>query len=213
MYAVAVISRKGGTGKTTLAVHLAVAAMLSGFETVLIDLDTQASAAKWFDIRDEEDLSVVSAHATRLKQIIYTAKQHGAEFVVIDTSAKIGDDAEAAVEVVDLALIPCRPSMFDLQAISLTVKVANNASVPAHIVFNCVDPRSIMFQNARQSVAIYDAKCVPVLIGDYVAFQYPLLDGRTAQEFDRNSKASSQINALFKYVMRELEELHRGKAT
>ena len=61
MYALAVISRKGGTGKTTLAVHLAVAAMLSGLETVIIDLDTQASAAKWFDIRGEEDLSVVSA--------------------------------------------------------------------------------------------------------------------------------------------------------
>ena len=213
MYTLAVISRKGGTGKTTLAIHLAVAAMLAGLKPVIIDLDTQASAAKWFDIRDEEDLTVVSAHATRLKQILHTAEQHGAEFVIIDTSAKTGDDAEAAVDVADLALIPCRPGMLDLQAISLTVKVANNASLPAHIVFNCADPRSIMLRSARQSVEIYDAEIVPVLIGDYVAFSYPLVDGRTAQEFDPDSKPSSQINALFKYVMRELEELHRGKAT
>lgn len=212
MYTVACISRKGGTGKTTLAIHLAVAAMLAGFKTVIIDLDTQASAAKWFDIRDEEDLTVVSAHATRLKQILHTAEQHGAEFVIIDTSAKTGDDAEAAVEVADLALIPCRVGMLDLQAISLTVKVANNASLPAHIVFNSADPRSIMLRSARQSVEIYDAEIVPVLIGDYVAFSYPLVDGRTAQEFDPNSKASSQINALFKYLINELEEIHRGKA-
>ena len=74
MYALAVISRKGGTGKTTLALHLAVAAMLYGFKTVVIDLDPQASASKWFDIRGEDDLTVVSAHATRLKQILYTAE-------------------------------------------------------------------------------------------------------------------------------------------
>ena len=213
MYALAVISRKGGTGKTTLAVHLAVAAMLSGFKTVIIDLDPQASAAKWFDIRGEDDLTVVSAHATRLKQILHTAKQHGAEVVIIDTGAKTGDDAEAAVEVADLALIPCRAGMLDLQAISATVKVANNASVPAHIVFNSVKPQSVMLQSARQSVEIYDAKCVPVLIGDYVAFSYSLVDGRTAQEFDPESKPSSQINALFKYLIRELEEVHCEKAT
>ena len=213
MYALAVISRKGGTGKTTLAVHLAVAAMLSGFKTVIVDLDPQASAAKWFDIRGEDDLTVVSAHASRLKQVMHTAEQHGAEFVIIDTSAKTGDDAEVAAEVVDLALIPCRPGVLDLQAISATVKVANSANVPAHIVFNCVKSQSVMLQSARQSVDIYDAKRVPVLIGDYVAFSYSLVDGRTAQEFDPDSKPSSQINALFKYLMRELEEVHREKAT
>ena len=211
-FVVGVFSRKGGTGKTTLTVHLAVAAMLKGLKTVIIDLDTQASAAKWHDLRAENDLTVVSAHATRLKQVLHTAEQHGAEFVVIDTSAKTGDDAEAAAEVADLALIPCRPDLFDLQAISLTVKVANNAHLPAHIVFNCADPRSIMFNNAKQSIEIYDAKCVPCLIGDYVAFKYPLVDGRTAQEYYPNSKPTSQINTLFKYLMKELKGVHREQA-
>jgi len=212
MYTVAVISRKGGTGKTTLVIHLAVAAMQAGLKTVIIDLDTQASAAKWFDLRGEDDLTVASAHATRLKQILHTAEQHGAEFVIIDTSAKTGDDAEAAAEVADLALIPCRPGMLDLQAISLTVKVANNANLPAHIVFNCADPRGIMFQSARESVETYNAELAPVSIGDYVAFQYPLVDGRTAQEFYPDSKPTSQINALFKYLIAGLKEVHRGKA-
>ena len=213
MYVLAIISRKGGTGKTTLAVHLAVAAMLSGLKTVIIDLDQQASAAKWFDIRGEEDLTVVSAHATRLKQILHTAKQHGAELVIIDTGANIRDDADVAAEVADLALIPCRPAMFDLQAISATVKVANSANVPAHIVFNCVKSQSVMFESARRSLDIYDAKCVPCTIGDYVAFPYSVIDGRTAQEFDSESKPSSQIKALFKYLMKALGEVHREKAT
>lgn len=213
MYKVAIISRKGGTGKTTFAVHLGVAAMQAGFKTVVIDLDSQPSATIWYDLRNDDDLTVVSAHASRLKQVLHTAERHGAEFVIIDTSAKMGDDAEAAAAVADLALIPCRPGLFDLQSISLTVKIANNASVPAHVVFNCVDPRSIMFQNVRQSVEIYDVKCVPVMIGDYVAFKYPLIDGRTAQEFYPDSKPASQINALFKYVMKELEGGHLEKAT
>lgn len=213
MYSLAVISRKGGTGKTTLAIHLAVAAMQFGLKTAVIDLDPQASAAKWGDIRGEDGLTVVSSHASRLKQVLHTAKQHGAEFIVIDTGAKTGDDAEVATEVADLALIPCRPGVLDLQAISATVKVANYANVPAHIVFNCVKPQSVMILNARRALEIYDAKCVPCTIGDYVAFSYSLVDGRTAQEFDPESKPSSQINALFKYLMRELEEIHREKAT
>ena len=132
--------------------------------------------------------------------------------MIIDTSAKTGDDAEAAAEVANLALIPCRPDLFDLQAISLTVKVANNAHLPAHIVFNCANPRSIMFNNAKQSIQIYDAKFVPCIIGDYVHFKYPLVDGRTAQEYHPKSKATSQMNTLFKYLMKELKEVHRGKA-
>ena len=92
------------------------------------------------------------------------------------------------------------------------MKVANNAHLPAHIVFNCADPRSITFNNAKQSVDIYDAKLVPCLIGDYVAFKYPLVDGRTAQEYHPNSKATRQMNTLFKYLMKELKEVHSGQA-
>ena len=70
-----------------------------------------------------------------------------------------------------------------------------------------------MFESARRSLDIYDAKCVPCTIGDYVAFPYSVIDGRTAQEFDSESKPSSQIKALFKYLMKALGEVHREKAT
>ena len=66
MKTLAILSRKGGTGKTTLAVHLAVAAEKAGLTTAVIDLDPQASATKWADTRDVDSPVVISAHAIGL---------------------------------------------------------------------------------------------------------------------------------------------------
>ena len=63
MKTLAILSRKGGTGKTTLATNLAVAAVMAGHTTVLLDLDPQSSAAKWGDRREQESPTVISTHA------------------------------------------------------------------------------------------------------------------------------------------------------
>ena len=77
MKTIAVLSRKGGTGKTTLAIHLSVAAEQAGHTTALIDLDPQASATSWRDIRENKTPAVISAHASRLSQILHLAKENG----------------------------------------------------------------------------------------------------------------------------------------
>jgi chromosome partitioning protein len=205
MFIVSLISRKGGTGKTTIAVHLAVAALQAGLRTLLIDLDPQASASKWSDIRGDDELVVVSTHASRLEQVLHTAKQEGVEFVIIDTASKTEDDAEEAARAADLALIPCRPAMFDLHAISSTVRICNRAKTPGYIVFNADDARSNMGLNAKLAIDIFDATRAPCVISNLVAFQRSVISGRTAQEVEPNSKASSQIGALWKYLIKELK--------
>src|ERR1700690_408678 len=117
MKTVAVISQKGGAGKTTLAVNLAVAAELSNVATVLIDLDPQASAKTWHDIRARKDAPfVVSAQASRLEEVLEVSRTNGAEFVIIDTAPHSEAAALAAARAADLVLIPCRPSILDLKA-------------------------------------------------------------------------------------------------
>ena len=85
MKTLAVLSQKGGTGKTTIAVHLAVEASRAGQTVALIDLDPQCSAAKWSDTRDDDTPIVISAHATRLPQVLHTAEQGGVDLAIIDT--------------------------------------------------------------------------------------------------------------------------------
>ena len=103
MKTIAIISQKGGAGKTTLAIHLAVAATLAQMNTVVIDLDPQASAAKWADRRKAEVPVVISAHASRLHHVLDNARSTGGELAFIDTaphSDKAALDAARAADVV-----------------------------------------------------------------------------------------------------------------
>ena len=82
MKVLAIVSQKGGAGKTTLATHLAVAAENHGLTTALFDLDQQASAALWSDRRAEGFPAVVPAQAPRLAGLIEQARQKGADLVI-----------------------------------------------------------------------------------------------------------------------------------
>ncbi len=86
MKVVSVISQKGGSGKTTLALHLAVAASTAGRSTAVLDLDPQASAANWADRRAAELPVLRSAHASRLRHELRQLQDTGGEMVMVDTA-------------------------------------------------------------------------------------------------------------------------------
>lgn len=129
MKTIAIVSQKGGAGKTTLALHIATAAEAAGLSAAIIDLDPQASAAGWGDSRQGEAPVVVALPHTRLPQGLQAATDGGAELVVIDTAPHSEAAAMAATRAADLVLIPCRAGILDLRAIGSTaelVKLAQN---------------------------------------------------------------------------------------
>jgi chromosome partitioning protein len=83
---IALISQKGGVGKTTLAIHLATAFVAGGYHTLLLDLDPQASAAEWKDSRTSETPPVLAVPPARLPKVIEEAKKIGTEVLIIDTA-------------------------------------------------------------------------------------------------------------------------------
>ena len=204
MKTLAILSRKGGTGKTTLAVHLAVAAEAAGLTTAVIDLDPQASATKWADTRDGDSPVVISAHAIGLPQILHTAESNGVSLCILDTAPKSGEDAEDAAKAADLALIPCRPARFDLEAIGSTIRIGNDAKVPMRVVFNAVPARSSMIYRAKRAIEVYDVPVAPCQIGERVDFSHSVVDGLTAQEFKPRGKASLEVQALYRYITKEM---------
>ena len=109
MKTVAIISQKGGAGKTTLALHLATSSALAGRNTAIIDLDPQASAANWGDRRTAELPVVLSAHASRLGHEIKRVEEMEGELLIIDTAPHSDSAALEAAKAADLILVPCRP--------------------------------------------------------------------------------------------------------
>jgi chromosome partitioning protein len=89
MQTLSIIAQKGGTGKTTLVLSIAVAAHAAGKTTLIIDLDPQASACKWGDRRPGEPPTVIDAQPARLANALEKAAQAGVDLVIIDTPARI----------------------------------------------------------------------------------------------------------------------------
>jgi chromosome partitioning protein len=204
MKVLAILSQKGGAGKTTLALNLAVQAENDGKATAIIDLDPQASATSWGDSRDGEAPTVVSAQASRLSHVLDAASNAGANFIIIDSAPHSESTALAAARAADLVLIPCRPAILDLRAIKDTIDIVRLAKVAGAVVLNAVPPRgqSIALE-AEQAIASYDMPVVPIHIGQRAAFVHSLTAGQTVQDYEPNGKAAYEIKTLYKWLWKQ----------
>jgi chromosome partitioning protein len=206
MKTVAILSQKGGTGKTTLALHLAVEAERSGAATLIVDLDPQASASSWGDLRAQETPAVVSTQATRLSQVLATAETHGATLILIDTAPHAESAALAAARAADLIVIPCRPAILDLKAIGTTIDLVRIAGKPAVVVLNAVPPRGSLTREAGEAVEGYGIPLSPVSFGHRSAFVHALTAGATAQEYEPRGKAAEEVRKLYTWICRHVGE-------
>jgi chromosome partitioning protein len=204
MKTIAIISQKGGAGKTTLALHLAVAAELAGRSAAIIDLDPQASATGWGDHRGKDKPAVVSSQAARLSQVLIAASKAGAALAIIDTAPHSEHAALAAARSADLILIPCRPAILDLRAINSTIDLAKLAGKPAAVVLNSVPPRGSLGQDADHAIEVYGVDVCPARISQRAVFVHALTEGLTAQEYEPNGKGASEIRRLYKWTCRQI---------
>ena len=137
MKIISLLSQKGGAGKTILSVNLVAYAHTQELSVVIVDIDAQASSCVWSDARESEDITVVSCPIQRLTAVIEAAEEE-TDLLVIDTSPNSESVTLAAARASDFALIPCRPSLQDLEAIKTTIELVSIAKVPAGIVLNAV---------------------------------------------------------------------------
>jgi len=200
MKTIAIISQKGGAGKTTLAVHLATAAALAGHNAAIIDLDPQGTAASWGDRRQADVPEVVSGQAARLSVLIDAAKGNGADFLVVDTAPNADQTALRAAQSADVVLIPCRAATFDLEAIKATLTLSQLAQRPAFVVLNAIPPRSGVGREAAEGLMAQGAQVAPVMLSQRAAFTHGVIDGRTAQEFEPQGKAAEEVASLYAWL-------------
>lgn len=201
MDVVAIVAQKGGTGKTTLAVSLAVVAEQSGRTAAVVDLDPQASATRWSDRRSADTPVVVSAQASRLGHVIDGAEEQGADFLVIDTPPRAEQAALAAARAAQLVMIPCRPSIYDLETVATTIELVRYAGDrPTIVVLNGVPPRGPKREQAVQVIESMNLMVCPVSFGERVAFDHASSSGQSAQEYDPGGKAANEIKQVYEFT-------------
>ena len=153
MPTIAIVSQKGGSGKTTLSVNLAAAAEAAGHIALIIDTDPQATASQWSAWRSDKAPEVIDSAPPRIQHKVDQAETQGATFIVIDTPPHADSAASRAVEAADLVLIPCRPSAFDLAAIKTTISLVRLFNKPAYVVFAAGPPHAPrMYEEAIELV-------------------------------------------------------------
>jgi len=200
MKVLAVLSQKGGVGKTTLATCLAVAAEAEGKSTSIFDLDPQATASFWKDVREAETPAVVSIQAVRLPSMLKAAEEAGADLVIIDGAAVARDVAHAAAQVTDFVLIPTKAAVFDTMSMMQTVEVIKQVEKPFSIVLNFIPPQGQETADAMQLAGSLSASICPVLIGNRKAYFRAQAEGLAVQEFAPNDKAADEIARLYAYT-------------
>ncbi len=205
MKAIAVVSQKGGAGKTTLALHIAVAAERVGLSAAILDMDPQGTAERWSEWRKEEPPAVVAAKATTLGRRLEQAKAGDGDLVVIDTPPLAQTEAREAARHADLILIPCRPSAFDLDAIRITADLAKDIKKPAFVVVNAGPPHGTsVYKDVAEVVERFGLQIAPARLAERAAFRHAVRDGRSVQEFEPNSKAAEEVTALWKWIALQL---------
>jgi chromosome partitioning protein len=206
MYTVAILNQKGGSGKSTLTLHLAVASERAGRAAAVIDLDPQASASGWKDSRPAETPVVVPVPSTRLPHALEAARGGGAALALIDTAPHASDVALAAAEAADLVLIPCRPGILDLRAMGTTARAIKLAGKPAFVILNAMPPRAPnVLADATAAVAVYGLEVAPFFLQQRAAYAHSLTVGQTAQEYEPLGKAAEEIAQLYIWLRQQLE--------
>src|SRR3712207_4928226 len=212
MRTVAVISQKGGVGKTTLATALAVAAEQSGRSAAVFDLDPQASAAFWKDTRAAETPAVVAIPPARLGHVLRTADKSGCELAIVDAPPFAKDIAFEAAQHADFILIPTRPAVLDVMAMTRTLELVGHYGKPSAVVMTFCPTQGREVRDTEDAVEQLGARMAPVKIGQRVAYSRAQQTGLTAQEFETDGKAAYELQRLWKFVCMNLWPTEKRRA-
>lgn len=204
MNVIAFLSQKGGSGKTTLSVHTAVAAEASGQKVCVIDADPQESATAWAGARAASTPVVATAQAGDLPSALKAAESEGMTLTVIDAPPHAAPAASQIAKRSQLVLVPVRPSAFDLAAVPAAVEIIRAANVKGAFVLSACPFRAPEIAETRAALEAYGLPIVPHEITDRRAFSRAVTTGSAVTEFEAEGKAAEEIRALWDWIAKAI---------
>jgi chromosome partitioning protein len=205
MKVISLLSRKGGSGKSTLTTHWAVEAeQTRGKQAVIIDFDPQGSCSSWYSKREAASPLLLQSGPALIKDHLEACRNDEIDFVLIDTVPDINAIAVHAARVSDLVVIPVRPSVLDIEAISASVELVQGVGKTAVILLNQSPPGSTVAEEAETALQQYGLTICPIHLYNRIAFSRSMIDGRTAGEVEPKGKAAKEVKDSWKWIKQQL---------
>ena len=199
MPVVALISTKGGVGKTTLSGHLAVEAERSGAGPVaLIDMDPQGSLSRWWNARAASTPVFLESTQRRIGADVGRLGQYGVRLAVIDTPPAPAEVIASAAGLADLIVIPLRAGPHDMHTIGTTLSILKPCGKPIVFVLNGATVGARITGDAVSLLSQY-GPLAPV-VHQRVDYAASMIDGRCAMEIKGTSPAAEEIRSVWRYL-------------
>ncbi len=208
MQIIAVASQKGGSGKSTIAIHLAALAVAKGRKTLLADMDRHSqTSTEWGKQRKNSKPLVAPVPLNKLSEMLSQAKEKNFDTVILDLPPYVDDVVKLVTEKADITLVPCRPSFADLRTLPRVLKQIHK---PYYVILNACAPgysgqEGSKTNEARRVLIKNNIPVCPVSISQRVAFTDALNGGEAVNEFEPSSKASFEIEKLLAWLDTETQ--------
>ena len=209
---IAVLNQKGGTGKTTISLHLAHALALRSKQVLLVDADPQGSSRDWVTARTEDTPFTVIGLDRPIIHKEITKLASGYDYVLIDGAPRVSDLTRSAILAADLVLIPIQPSPLDIWATHEVVELITEAQIykpnlNAAFVINRKIVNTAIAKDAVEVLKQYSLPIFNASVSQRIAFAESLNIGSTVLETAPKSLAAKEINAVVDELLQQIEEL------
>ncbi len=204
VWTITLASQKGGTGKSTLCIGLAIAAMEAGERVCMLETDAQGTILNWGIRRANSDPAVERiADRFQLERALRMLMRRSYTLAIIDTPGSDNDITTAAIRMADLCLIPARPSLADIEAAHPTFKVIHRFERAFAFVLNQAPVRGQRLGHVATGLNEVGALALP-----YIALRNDHMDslaaGLAVSEFAPNGIAAAEIRALWAWSKHKL---------
>ncbi|MBG6083225.1 AAA family ATPase [Rubrivivax gelatinosus] len=201
---IVVSNTKGGAGKSTTAINLAVQIVQAGDGPVcMMDLDPQGSTAKWWNVRPTEDIAYANVDLNNLASQVHELGAKGVKYLIIDTPPLMVDNVQLAIDVADLVIVPTRPSPMDLMSLGPTVEMCRAADKKPLFVINGAAHRARITADTAIALSEHGRVC-PVVVYARTDYATGIGAGLSMQEIAPRSKGSDEVAELWLYAKKLL---------
>jgi chromosome partitioning protein len=197
-HVITVAQQKGGVGKSTLAVHLAVAFAKQGYSTMLFDTDPQGTVSHWHAQRKQSDIGLIATSGWRLTRDLAMAREAN-DVIIIDTPPHAEMDIKVSTRAADMVMVPLQPSPADLWAVKETMNTVAGESTNAMVVLNRVVARANITKDIQEKLTMMEIPVAKATLGNRVLFAAAMEAGMTVLDGFKNP-AMDEMDELVKEV-------------